>query len=242
MELQVILSGVERRDSCLKRFAESSGAIVSKKWDGESIPAVVGNLHGADDIQIECRKRLHPYIVIDHGYFNRDINLSWARFCVNNYHCTDWRDSDRKIPKIREWNQGKNVIVIPPADKISRIYNVYTWLESTISDIKRYTDRKIIVKHKLDGRLSDFLPDAHCLVSFGSVSEVEAMIAGVPVIVSSHSPAIPVSNRIENIENLVYPDRIWWLRSLAAAQWHKDEMDKCWQRIRGQLYGNNRNL
>jgi hypothetical protein len=242
MELQVILSGVERRDNCLKRFAASSGAIVSKQWDGKSIPVVVGNLHGADDIQIECRKRHHPYVVIDHGYFNRDINLSWARFCVNNYHCTDWRDSDRKIPKIREWKQGKNVIVIPPADKISRIYNVYTWLESTISDIKRYTDRKIIVKHKPDGRLSDFLPDAHCLVSFGSVSEVEAMIYGVPVIVSSHSPAIPVSNRIENIENLVYPDRIWWLRSLAAAEWHKDEMDKCWQRIRGQLYGNNRNL
>lgn len=240
--IELILSGVERRDNCLKRFAEACGGKLVKEWDGKSIPVVVGNLHGADDIQIECRKRLHPYIVIDHGYFDRDLMLSWARFCVNNYHCTDWRDSDRKIPKVHEWKHGDNIVVIPPADKIAKIYNAHDWLDVITSDIKRYSDRQIVVKHKNKGRLSDVLRNAHCLVSFGSVSEVEAMIYGIPVIVSAHSPAAPVSNRIENIENLVYPDRIRWLHSLAAAQWHKDEMKQCWQRIRGQLYGNNRNL
>ena len=240
--IELILSGVERRDNCLKRFAEACKGKLVNNWDGESIPVVVGNLNGADEIQIKCRKRNHPYILIDHGYFDRDINLSWARFCVNNYHCTDWRDSDRKTPKVKEWKHGENIIVIPPADKIKKIYDAWNWLEITISDIKRYSDRKIVVKHKNDGNLGDYLKDAHCLVSFGSVSEVEAMINGVPVIVSENSPAHPVSNRIENIENLVYPDRIQWLRSLAAAQWHRDEMDKCWQRIRGQLYGTNRNL
>jgi hypothetical protein len=240
--IELILSGVERRDNCLKRFAEACKGSLVKEWNGESIPVIVGNLHGADDIQIECRKRNHPYILIDHGYFNREINLSWARFCVSNYHCTDWRDSGRKIPKIKEWQQGDNIIVIPPADKIAKIYNAYNWVEVTIRDIKRYSDKKIIVKHKSEGSLGEHLKNAHCLVSFGSVSEVEAMIHGVPVIVSQHSPAIPVSNKIENIENLVYPDRIRWLHSLAAAEWHKDEMDKCWQRIRGQLYGTNRNI
>jgi hypothetical protein len=240
--IELILSGVARRDNCLKRFAEACGGRLVKEWDGKSIPVVVGNLHGADDIQIECRKRPHPYIVIDHGYFNRDFNLSWARFCVNNYHCTDWRDSDRKIPKVHEWKHGDNIVVIPPSEKIAKIYNAHDWLEVITSDIKRYSDKKIVVKHKNEGRLSDVLRNAHCLVSFGSVSEVEAMIYGIPVIVSAHSPAITVSNRIENIENLVYPDRIRWLHSLVAAQWHKDEMKQCWQRIRGQLYGNNRNL
>jgi hypothetical protein len=242
MEVQLILASVERRDNCLKRFAEACKGNLVKVWDGKSIPVVVGNLHGADDIQIECRKRNHPYILIDHGYFNRDMGLNWARFCVSNYHCTDFRDSDRKIPKVNEWKQGDNIIVIPPADKIKKIYGANDWLDKTISEIKRYSDKRIIVKHKSDGNLSDLLRNAHCLVSFGSVSEVEAMISGVPVIVSAFSPAIPVSNRIENIENLVYPDRIRWLHSLAAAEWHKDEMDKCWQRIRGQLNGNNRNL
>ena len=240
--IELILSGVERRDNCLKRFAEVCKGSLIKKWNGESIPVIVGNLHGADDIQIECRKRSHPYILIDHGYFNREMNLTWARFCVSNYHCTDWRDSDRKIPKIKEWHSGDNIIVIPPSDKIAKIYNAYKWTDEAIRRIRLFSDRKIIVKHKSEGSLGEHLKNAHCLVSFGSVSEVEAMIHGVPVIVSQHSPAIPVSNKIENIENLVYPDRIRWLHSLAAAEWHKDEMDKCWQRIRGQLYGTNRNI
>jgi hypothetical protein len=72
-------------------------------------------------------------------------------------------------------------------------------------------------------------------VSFGSVADVQASICGVPVIVSSHSPAIPISNTFENIENLQYPDRTQWLRSIASAEWHKDEMDKCWARLKGQL-------
>ena len=240
--IELILSGVERRDNCLKRFAEACKGSLVKEWNGKSIPVIVGNLHGADDIQIECRKRNYPYILIDHGYFNREMNLTWARFCVSNYHCTDWRDSDRKIPKIKEWQQGDNIIVIPPSDKIAKIYNAYNWTDEAIHRIRLFSDRKIIVKHKSEGSLGEHLKNAHCLVSFGSVSEVEAMIHGVPVIVSQHSPAIPVSNKIENIENLVYPDRIRWLHSLAAAEWHKDEMDKCWQRIRGQLYGTNRNI
>ena len=78
--MQLILSGIERRDNCLKRFAEASKGILTQYWDGESIPVVVGNLHGADKIQMQCRERGIPYILIDHGYFNRCTHLTWARF------------------------------------------------------------------------------------------------------------------------------------------------------------------
>jgi len=237
--MQLILSGIERRDNVLKRLQTHCKGILTRDWDGKSIPVVVGNLHGADNIQMECMKQNIPYILIDHGYFHRASDLSWARFCVNNYHCTDWRSSDREIPKTHEYRSGENVVILPPADKIAYIYQKYNWLDQTIEEIRKYTERKVVVKRKGEGDFKQTMKKAHVIVSFGSVADVEASIHGIPVIVSDHSPAMPISNKIQDIENLKYPDRTEWLRSLASAEWHKDEMDKCWERLKGQLDGIN---
>jgi len=235
--MQLILTGVERRDNVLKRLHKYSGGEFTKNWNGKDIPIIVGNLNNCDNIQTECRKQNIPYIYIDHGYFNREFNMSWARFCINNYHCTDWRPSNRNIPKIKEYRKGDDIVILPPANKVSFVYNAYNWLDKTIEEIRQYSDRKIIIKRKSEGGLLNAIKNAHCVVSFGSVADVEASVHGVPVIVSDYSPAIPISNKLEDIEKLTYPDREPWLRSLAAAEWHQDEMDKCWERLKGQLDG-----
>jgi hypothetical protein len=237
--MQLILSGIERRDNVLKRLQTHCKGTITTEWDGKSIPVVVGNLHGADNIQMECRKQNIPYILIDHGYFNRNTDLHWARFCVNNYHCTDWRTSDREIPEVKEYRSGEHVIILPPADKIAYIYQANDWLDKTVEEIRKYTERKIIVKRKGEGDFNQAVKNAHVVVSFGSVADVQASIYGIPVIVSEYSPAIPISNKIQDIENLKYPDRTEGLRSLASAEWHRDEMDKCWERLKGQLDGIN---
>ncbi len=233
--MQLILSGVERRDNALKRFSEASKGILVKEWDGKSIPVVVGNLHGADKIQIECRKNKIPYVLIDHGYFHRDFNLSWARFCVNNYHCTDWRTSNREIPKAKEWKQGNHIVILPPAPMIAGIYGAHHWVDSVITELKQYTDRKLVIKNKNEGHFGDAIRNAHAVVSFGSVGEVEAVLAGIPVFSSQYSPTVPISQPISEIESPKYPDREAWMRSLAACEWHQDEMAQCWQRIKEQL-------
>jgi phosphohistidine swiveling domain-containing protein len=238
--MQLILSGIERRDNVLKRLQTHCKGTLTREWDGKSIPVIVGNLHGADNIQIACREQNIPYILIDHGYFHRSHDLEWARFCVNNYHCTDWRVSDRETPKVHEYRSGENVVVLPPAEKISYIYNASLWLDTTIEEIRKYTERKIVIKRKGEGDFKQTLEKAHVIVSFGSVADVEALIRGVPVIGSPYSPANPVSNNIKDIENLTYFDRTAWLSSLAASEWHKDEMDKCWDRLKGQLDGSNK--
>jgi hypothetical protein len=233
--MQLILSNIERRDNCLKRFAEACKGTLTDKWDGKSIPVVVGNLHGADNIQMDCRKRGHPYILIDHGYFNRDFGLSVARFCVGNYHNTDWRETNKPIPKVRDWRKGRHVLIIPPAEKIAYIYGAENWVNETIKEVKKYTDRPIIVKKKNEGKLGEYLAMAHVTVSFGSVADVESAIFGVPVITSRYSPAIPISNKIEDIEDLKEFDRTSWLKALAGAEWKADEMQQCWQRLKEQL-------
>lgn len=237
--MQFILSGVERRDNALKRLHSVAGGTLTYTWDGKSVPVVVGNLHGGSDIQIECRKKNIPYIVIDHGYFERDIMLSVARFCVNSYHCTDWRESDKPIPKVQPYHSGSTIIIIPPSAFAKKIYDVHGWEHDIKNGLRKYTDKKIIIKPKDVGVLSEMLKDCHALVSFGSVSEVEAVIHGVPVFVTKHSPASPISQDIQNIENPEYPERDSWLRSLAASQWKSNEMVKCWDRLKGQLNEHN---
>ena len=234
--MQFILSGVERRDSALKRLQIASGGELTKVWNGKDIPVIVGNLHGAAEIQIECRKKNIHYILIDHGYFARDIGLSVARFCVDNYHCTDWRTSNRPIPKVKAYRAGKTIVVIPPSDYAKMIYKAHGWLDDTLEQLKQVTDRKVIVKTKGEGLLKDYLRDAHALVSFGSVSEVEAAIAGVPVFVSEHSPLSPINQPLSNIETPDYPERETWLRSLAASQWYSHEMTEAWHRLRTQIW------
>ncbi len=236
--MQLILSGIERRDNALKRLQIASKGTLTRHWDGKSTPVLVGNLNGAADIQIECRKNKIPYILIDHGYFERDIGLSVARFCVNNYHCTDWRDSDKPIPKVKPYHSGNTIIIIPPSAFAKKIYDVHGWEYDMQEKLRRITDKKIIIKPKNEGNLAEMLSDCHALVSFGSVSEVEAAIHGVPVFVSDYSPAKPISQSLDMINTPEYPAREAWLRSLAASQWKSNEMKECWNRLKGQLDGN----
>ena len=67
--MQLILSGIERRDNVLKRLQKHCKGILTREWDNKSIPVMVGNLHGADKIQIACREQKIPYILIDMATF-----------------------------------------------------------------------------------------------------------------------------------------------------------------------------
>lgn len=235
--LQFILTGVERRDDCLKRLHRVAGGTLTKNWDGKSIPVVVGTMNGTDDIQVECRKQNIPYVYIDNGYFNRSNFLTYARYCFNNYHCTDWRTSDKKIPKMKKWKKdGKDIIVLSISPTTEKIYNVYGWLDNILEEIKKYTDRNIIIKDKDDPvPLAKYLENAHAVVSFTSVGDVESVLNGVPVYGSEFGPVVPITQPLSEIESPKYPDRTAWASSLAAAEWHQCKMEDCWKRLKYQV-------
>lgn len=225
-------TGVRRRDKVLQTFADTCGASVSRTWDRKSIPAVVGFLEGASRIQIEARSLGIPFIFFDHGYFHRDMWLSWFRVCVNNYHCTDWRESDRWIPDVEPWSRGDHILVLPSHRTVLEVYGPPSWMDDTVQSLIKRTARRVVVKNKSDGALSDFLKNAHAIVAFGSVAEVEAAIAGVPVF-TVLGPASPIAQHdFSLIETPIYPDRTAWLHSLAGSEWRLDEMDLAWERIK----------
>ena len=234
--MQLILTGVDRRDNCLKRLSKFSGGKVVKEWDGVSIPVIVGNNLGCGEIQVECRKKGIPYLYFDHAYFRRASDMSWARLCVSHYHCTDWRDSKRTpATKIHPWREGKGdkVVVLKPAEKVGSIYPVKQWFDNTMSLLPKYTNRKIVVKEKGVGDLCQTLQDAFAVVCYGSVGDVDTVRLGVPVFCGPTSPAYPMGQEdLSLIETPIYPDRQKWLRSLAASEWRHDEMSLAWERVK----------
>lgn len=233
----MICTGVDRRDLVLKKFASVNGAQLTNLWDGESIPMIVGNNNGNDEIQRKCLKEGKSWIYIDHAYFNRTAPmLDSFRLCVNGFHCNDWRDSDR-VPdtKVRPWREGKgeDVVVILPARKEWTIFPIQEWLDEVKDCLPKHTDRRIIYKEKGNGDLLKCLEKAWCVVCSGSVADVDAIRYGVPAICNKFSPVWPIAQHdLSQVESPIYPDRQKWLRSLAASEWRQDEVDLAWERIK----------
>lgn len=93
--------------------------------------------------------------------------------------------------------------------------------------------------------LSHLLPDAHCLVTHGSNAAVDALIAGVPVILLSKRGVSPVYDLCDHsIENVLSPrwvcnaDRLAILSNLAHCQFTPAEMadGTMWSELK-QWYG-----
>jgi len=248
-----------KRDLVMARFAKGCGAKIHDPTrsllGGTSV--LWGFQCGHEDKFSQCWQEDRPFLHIDHAYFKRGYRTppTEARFRVNYCHfhqtrameglSSDRADEWRKY--LQPWkSDGAAVIVIVPSDSICKVISVVygknlnnrEWASVTSDNLRRYTDRPILVKEKGPG-LDGLLKNAWAVVSYSSVSEVESVMAGVPVFVGMHSPAFPMSSgEIENIERPRYPDREDWLRTLAYSQFTAEEMGngKAW-RILKELYG-----
>jgi hypothetical protein len=125
--------------------------------------------------------------------------------------------------------------------------NMQTWVEQTIGKLRQYTERKIVVRphprspvtvslpnvvmeipKQVVGSYDDFDIDYHyhCVINHNSGPAVQAVIKGIPIICDSTSLAAPVSNKIENIENLQLLERDDWFVKLCHTEWTVDEIIK----------------
>jgi len=123
--------------------------------------------------------------------------------------------------------------------------------------VGKYTNRPLIYRPKpswkeavsLSGArfsrppelLAHLLPDAWALVTFGSNAAVEALTAGVPVIVTGDGIARPLARtQEENIDDLFIPSdavRRQWLADMAYCQFNVQEMESglAWKILREQI-------
>lgn len=183
------------------------------------------------------------YWYTDTPYFGRFDNSNlkqdnhYWRICKNQIHARYWKDcpSDRfnkfnlKI-KTKDINHGKYILVCPSSTGIHIYLKKTNWLNDTVNEIKKYTDRPIKIREKprkagtsgpavADVPLEEDLLNAWACVTSCSISAVEAALQGVPVFSDPKSFAWSISSAsLSKIENPSYIDPSSLLHSLAYQQ------------------------
>jgi hypothetical protein len=184
------------------------------------------------------------------GGFPDEGGLALAPFCKGR-----WAQlSDRLgLPEIRPYRkEGRHIMVIGQisGDASLRGADINDWVMSTASDLRRMTDRPILVRpHRLardfvnDGLLErlegmgvkihdparpleDSLKGAWSVVTYSSGAAVDALMAGVPAIsISPASFAWEVTDHtLDRALDPTLHERGPWLEKLAAAHWCADEI------------------
>ena len=119
------------------------------------------------------------------------------------------------------------------------------WVQDMVFKIRQSSPRKIVIRPhprspfyvdtpgatmerpvRIPGSYDSFDIDYnfHCVINYNSGPAVQAVIEGVPVICDSSSLAYPVSDKLENIENISMPDRSEWFLRLCHTEWTVDEI------------------
>jgi hypothetical protein len=135
---------------------------------------------------------------------------------------------------------GRKIIVATPDEKPCRYYGIdqQQWVEQTVAELKKYTDRPIEIRHRAPKRidrvstapLSTVLAtDVHALVTYNSIAAVESIFAGVPafVLAPTHVAEPVASKDLSQIENPVWANRDTldaWCHSMAYGQYHVKEL------------------
>lgn len=235
---------IERRGGRVVRDNETA-----LKYLPANVIPIVGASPRLAPIVREWRRNGRQWIGWDRGYFRR-THATWLprgfaggyyRWTLNAYQMRSIRDvpGDRwnglKLP-LEPWKRsGSHIVLAPPTKTYMASHACEGWIENTLFELAKVTDRQIVIRDKETKRpLQDDLRNAHCLVAHGSIAAVEAVILGTPVFVHADSAAALVGQTdLKQIESPIYPDREQWCRSLAYSQFTEQEMieDTLWRLI-----------
>lgn len=196
--------------------------------------------------KLETRK--HQFWYTDTPYFGRFDNADlrpnnhYWRICKNKIHaeylkgCKSDRFDKFNI-KIKAPNfKGHKILVCPSSAGIHAYLDRPNWTKETIEKIKRYTDRPIVIREKPRGRgtsgpseatvpLSEDLKDAWVCVTSCSISAIESLCMGVPVICDDKSFAKEVgAQEFNDIESPFFVGCEDWLYGLAYQQFTPEEI------------------
>jgi hypothetical protein len=175
-------------------------------------------------------------------YFGKDIDPSrWKKLSKDlEISLKPWRTTGNHILICLQRNGGWSM----------RGLSVQQWLDQTILNIRKYSERPIVVrKHPGDKKISsilkinhknvtvsspekklvDDLQNAWATVVYNSSPSVASIIEGVPAFltdpVPQHSQSFEVSNvDISNIENPLLLDRQTWIERLSMCHWNFNEL------------------
>jgi hypothetical protein len=150
--------------------------------------------------------------------------------------------------RLRDWRQRNEILLCSQHTNCRQwdgMPNLDVWIDNTVKQLKKYTDRKIVVRfhprHALkktstDDRLvyeypreensfASALDRSWAVINWNSCPGVVAAQLGVPVFVGSDSLAAPVGNLdFSKIESPTMPNREQWFNDLVYTEWLLDEI------------------
>jgi len=223
----------------------------SFNYDDSSEPIVLRGILKKKIIK-QCWENNRDFYYMDTGYFGNETNVRnpngwkyWHRIVKNNLQHNEIvdRPSDRfeRLGKqFSPWRtSGRNILIAAPDEKPMKFYglDLDTWIDETVTTIKKYTDRPVIVRRRDKNRinriqndtLEEALKDTFALVTFNSNAATESIFYGVPVFTLApvHAARPVASTDLSQIERPYYPseDKLFkWGCHLAYGQFHMSEL------------------
>ena len=210
--------------------------------DFKNTIATYGYLRGTG----EAIRKASNFYYIDHGYFkqsqrsfekNRTVinNLDgYFRVVYNDFwHNGEGSKSEDRLKKMNlKFNNlnknGEYIILSVPTDDAIEYYELKNWVKNTMEEIKKYSDRKIILHNRASKiSLLDLLDKAWAFVSDHSSAGFMAMQSGVPAYFTNST--LKKIGSVENIERHEINYSVF--NNLAYEQWKIDEIKsgECWQ-------------
>ena len=206
--------------------------------------ATYGYLRGTG----ELIKKVRNFIYMDHGYFKQSDRVfeknktkifnynGYFRVVVNDFwHDGSGKKSEDRLKKLdlkfKNLNKsGEYIILSEPTDDAKNYYGLKNWINETMNEIKKYSDRKIIIHNRTSALpLNDLLKDAWAFVSDHSSAGFQAMISGVPAYFTNKT--LSKIGKLEDLENHEINYKIF--NNLAYQQWTISEIKsgECWAQI-----------
>lgn len=224
----------------------------------------------------------------------------WLRYGWNSYGWSDGIfNNDNVGPerwnkfqsitgiKIKDWNSvGDNIVIMGQKEGDSalvRLYkqgykSFYDWVEEIIKEVRKYTDRPIVVRPHPRGSskglkqfiknvsrfdnvkmsvnqtrggnqggigLEQDLANAYCVVTFNSLSGIEAITRGIPVYALDYGSMVwPIAHTdFSKIEQLNYNiDLQDWKNKIAYTMWNSSEVKngEMWAHLKPVYFNNSR--
>ena len=194
--------------------------------------AVWGLIRGAKQIKQNARALGFNYYALDNGYVVRD---RWFRITRNGFQNTEVFERppdrwERLKQTIAPWRKdGRRILLCESSHWCDEYLGVQGWRQKTFREIRKHTDRKVVVRDKPPwGTIVDFpaaLKDVFAVVTNVSACAVEALLHGVPVFVTGPSIAKPLAETdLSQIEHPRYPEREPWAWNLAYSQFNEWDM------------------
>lgn len=232
-----------------------------------------------DVVDHQARTGKHT-IIVDSNLFNyadqiRPPAVKYSRFSMDgvfpitgNYfwdHSVDpkrWQQISRDLDiTLKPWKtNGRHILICTQRNGgwSMKGLTVSAWLDQVIADIRRYSDRPIVVRgHPGDKRAAEYLSHnknyklstghtilddfnkAWAVVTYNSSPGVAAAIEGIPVFVTDpvpeYSQAFAVANvNIADIESPKMWERQQWIERLSMCHWNRDELSNglAWQHFK----------